>query len=953
VLALGFLPLDALLPKGWLIGYVAFLALLPFLLLAFIALRLRLKVWFLPQHSPVDPAALPAEVRRHVQPWLGRLGFLGFATQGCTRTRDEQDRESYVWRMVHGNDRSVALIKAVIPSHGSRPAIGFTLLSFLPDGAVVVTADREPAPRLPAHWHAVHRQFATLQDQVDLHRTRMDGLSPVLPLPAVLPDRLAAEERSVLDALIASGEFTFLTGERPGVKPALAALPKLACRRFAALFTGTAYASGRRRDVASVAKRKDPEEEIPVVEGKKTPEEFVEDYLQRYRARTEKKPDAKYYAGRIFITLLTVSCLVYIFGRGNPLRAGGCALGLLAIHEFGHWLLMKLFGYKGMGRFFIPFLGPLDRGRKLNAPAWQQLAVILAGPLPGLVAGMAILVTGYFIPSLPPLVPEIGAMAVLLNAFHLLPFLPLDGGKVVDLLVFRDLPILRPVFTALSATAVLLASIFTGAGGRVLRYVAITMFAGLAWDIRMIKVVRGGRRLGWADAEDEDATLRRIFKGICDEGNEEFFRDPRWHRQIEVLLAEVMRKRPKFAMRVCGGALYGGAFVLPLALVAGVLSIAYIGLFGGLEQSVATSAAYQNDFPRKTATLTDAQMAPFTKAIELTADSSADGIADLLPLREDRSKVAADLSPSLLPVLDRLNWQHAGIAYHEQAFGGHELSIWLEVLCAKLDTAHKNQAHAETLVRAETVLHAVLSLEPALIQSDRELFRDAELRALAVIERLAATGKLDPTALQRLDSRINLLNRAPLPEVENKLLIDGWSVARVSGALDFGTPGGDPASARDSSAGWKDVYRLIGDGIGNLAHLNSPPVCIALAAEWKKTRRIGTLPEQLAGAEHISAREADYIVRFCEGHRRMEWRRMVALSALRLEAHRIKRGSLPTMWKHTVPGGAIIALDHHSGPALRLTDKRGGEHFKLPPWIAGAASPRTPLDYECPLFASK
>ena len=188
MLALGFLPLDALLPKGWLIGYVAFLALLPFLLLAFIALRLRLKAWFLPQNSPVDPAALPADVRRHVQPWLGRLGFIGFTTQGCTRTRDEQDRESYVWRMVHGNDRSVALIKAVIPSPGSRPAIGFTLLSFLPDGAVVVTADREPAPRLPAHWHAVHRQFATLQDQVDLHRTRMDGLSPVLPLPAVLPD---------------------------------------------------------------------------------------------------------------------------------------------------------------------------------------------------------------------------------------------------------------------------------------------------------------------------------------------------------------------------------------------------------------------------------------------------------------------------------------------------------------------------------------------------------------------------------------------------------------------------------------------------------------------------------------------------------------------------------------------------------------------------------------------
>jgi Zn-dependent protease len=954
VLALGIFPFDAILPTGWFVAYLGFLLLLPLLILAFMALRIRLNAWREPQHSPVDPATLPREVRRYTQPWLGRLGFLGFASQGCTKTRDPQDRESYVWRMVHGNDRCVALVKAVVVSPGSRPALELTLLSFLPDGAVVVTADRPLPPRLPAHWQALHRCFGTLQEQVDLHRRRMEGLAAVIPPPAALPDRLAAEEKSAFAALLSSGDFNIVPGERPAAVAAITSLPKLALRRFAGLFTGTAYGSRRRSDVASVPKQKDEEEETPVVEARRTPQEIVEDYLQRYRARTDRKPDRKYYLGRIFLAAVTLSFMILLFGREHPVRVGITTIGLVTIHEFGHWIMMKLFGYTGMGRFFIPFLAPLDRGRKLHAPAWQQFTVILAGPLPGLMVGIAVLVTGYFIPSLPPLVPEIGAMAVLLNAFHLLPFLPLDGGKVVDLLVFRDLPIIRPFFTGISAIAVFAASIFTGPSGRVLRYIAITMLAGLAWDIRMIKVVRGGRRLGWADAEDEDETLRRIFTGIQQEGNEEFFRDASWHRQIEVLLAEVMRKRPKFVMRVFGGALYGATFVLPFALVIGVLSIAIFGLFGNLDKNIAASAEYQKDFPLKTTVLAEAQTAPISKAVQMTGSpASEDSMESLFTARIDRKKRASELSPALLPVLDRLNWQHAGVVYHESAFAGHEISIWLEILCAKLESAYQAQAHAEALRRAETVIYAVTSMEPALLLGDRELFRDAELRSLAVIEKLAASGKLDPASVDRLDKRISLLNIAPSPEVENKLLVDGWTVARVAHAADLAAK--DPAASdpADKSEGWKDLYRLIGEGFENLGHLNDTPVCTSLAAEWKKTRRVGELPGQLAGAEHLTPKEADYILHFCEDHRRMQWRRLVTLSALRMEGHRLKKGQLPAIWKHSVPGGAIITLEHNSGPMLRLDDKRDETNLKLPGWIAANASPRPELDYDCPLFGAE
>ena len=954
MVALSLFPYDVFLPGWWFTAYVALIAVLPVLGLVLIAISIRKKLWRVPQRAEVPLAKIPEEVRRYTQPWLGRLGFLGFVNQGCSSARDGNGRENHEWRMVHGTDRCLALVRAVTLSPESRPLLQLTLLSFLPDGRVVVSADREVTPVPPSHWAEAHGQFSTLQDQIEFHSRRMEGQMPVMPQIDALPNRLAAEEQALFDALLASGQFVAVPGEGPAARAAFASLPKLAFRRFLALFSGAAWASGRRRDVAAVPKRRDADEEAtPVAEFKRTKEQIVEDYLQRYRARTKRKPDGKYHFLRILFTVIQVGALFSIFGKGNPVSTVLTTLGLIAVHDFGHWIMMKLFGYRDLGAFFIPFISPVDRGRKFHAPAWQQLIVILAGPMPGLMVGMAVLVTGYFLPGLPPLAPEIGAMAVVLNAFHLLPFLPLDGGKVVDLLIFRDLPFLRPFFTLGSAAAVFAASIFTGPAGRVLRYVAFAMFAGLAWDLQMIKVVRGGRPLGWADAEDEDETLRRIFKGIHDEENDGFFRDATWPRQIEVLLSEVMRKRPGFLMRVFGGGLYGALFVLPFALVIGSLAIAYFGLFGTFASAAAGGEEYEKDFPVTTAVIQPAQMAPLEALMEAThaEDEDEDDTEGLLGLAgEKRTKLAAEKSARLLPMLDRLDWQQAGLGYHQGYFHEHELSLWLEVLCGKLEESRRSNAHAAALVRAEMVLHAVNSLEPAMSLGDRELLRDAELRALVVIERLAASGKLDAATLDRLDKRISLLNKAPLPEVENKLLVSGWSEACLQRAI--GPVDKERTKRDDGSEAWQDAYRLIGAGIENLGGLGKKPVCPALAAEWKKSRRVGTLPENLAGADNISPQEAEYIIRFCDGHSRMAWRRLVTLSALRLEVHRLKNGSLPTMWKHSLPGGAVVALDQSAGPYLRLSDKRGSEQIKLPAWVTRTGAMQARLDYDCPLFGA-
>ena len=135
-----------------------------------------------------------------------------------------------------------------------------------------------------------------------------------------------------------------------------------------------------------------------------------------------------------------------------------------------------------------------------------------------------------------------------------------------------------------------------------------------------------------------------------------------------------------------------------------------------------------------------------------------------------------------------------------------------------------------------------------------------------------------------------------------------------------------------------------------------PPASVALARHWNTTRRVGELPPQIGIPVAVSAGEASLILDFCEQHRRLTWRRLSTLSALRLEGYRQKKGALPPMWKHSVPGGAIIELHKDSGPYLRLTDRRDQITRRIPTWLAPATLPVPPsgpsLDYDCPLFGA-
>lgn len=52
---------------------------------------------------------------------------------------------------------------------------------------------------------------------------------------------------------------------------------------------------------------------------------------------------------------------------------------VLTIHEFGHFIMMKIYKYKNVQIFFIPFIGAAVNGNELIQSGTQKSLVLLMG----------------------------------------------------------------------------------------------------------------------------------------------------------------------------------------------------------------------------------------------------------------------------------------------------------------------------------------------------------------------------------------------------------------------------------------------------------------------------------------------------------------------------------------------------------------------------------------------
>ncbi len=129
---------------------------------------------------------------------------------------------------------------------------------------------------------------------------------------------------------------------------------------------------------------------------------------------------------------------LYLFYRFNIISSNTgsliSVLIVLFVHEMGHFLTMKYFGYRDLKIFFIPMFGAAVSGKETNPGAVKRAVVSLMGPLPGIVIGLITLVlygkTGI------PFLKEYAVISFVINGFNLLPFYPFDGGQFFTHILF-------------------------------------------------------------------------------------------------------------------------------------------------------------------------------------------------------------------------------------------------------------------------------------------------------------------------------------------------------------------------------------------------------------------------------------------------------------------------------------------------------------------------------------
>lgn len=123
-------------------------------------------------------------------------------------------------------------------------------------------------------------------------------------------------------------------------------------------------------------------------------------------------------------------------------------VGVIFIHELGHFIAMKCFGYKGINMTFVPFVGAYVSGEATDFSKSKKIIMLLAGPIPGIIIGSILFYLYrqnydqyYWWASLSFLT---------LNLFNMLPVSPLDGGQIFETMFFSGNRIIQLCFLGAS-----------------------------------------------------------------------------------------------------------------------------------------------------------------------------------------------------------------------------------------------------------------------------------------------------------------------------------------------------------------------------------------------------------------------------------------------------------------------------------------------------------------------
>ncbi len=282
----------------------------------------------------------------------------------------------------------------------------------------------------------------------------------------------------------------------------------------------------------------------------------INNYHTKLASIEQSKPGLK-----VKTLLFLASAIVFVFSFGLltfSWQSIAIIFGVILLHELGHILAMALFGYRDLQILFIPFLGAIASSKENNPKAWQQVVVDLMGPVPGIVLGYVLLYL-YTI-NADALIFEIALMLLIINYFNLIPIMPLDGGQMLNLVLFHRFPRVQVFFMGSSGLLLMLIGIYFEDAILLSLACLIVLLTFSKWKHANL-LIKLRKNLDQATI-DNQKLLTAIFTLINQVNTgKHSFADK--FTQASALAQEYQRKAPGFMVCVFSIVFYLGMFTLP------------------------------------------------------------------------------------------------------------------------------------------------------------------------------------------------------------------------------------------------------------------------------------------------------------------------------------------------------------------------------------------------------
>lgn len=169
-------------------------------------------------------------------------------------------------------------------------------------------------------------------------------------------------------------------------------------------------------------------------------------------------------------------------------------LGVILLHELGHIVAMLIFRYRDIQILSVPLFGWADPAKKQSAKGvahWKQVVVYLMGPVPGIALGLVMIVVNKN--SQFPHLYEAATVMVLFNYLHMLPFMSLDGGRIMRLVAMQQFPSSKLLFPLVSGGLFAAGGYYLGEP--VFWALCMIIIASIPFGVRQSALLRAMRKI--------------------------------------------------------------------------------------------------------------------------------------------------------------------------------------------------------------------------------------------------------------------------------------------------------------------------------------------------------------------------------------------------------------------------------------------------------------------------